>query len=335
MKNLLLKLICLFFLVPAVYAGGKYAGASLELGVGVRAMALGNAATAMHGESELFYHNPASLGLVKTPGFSLMYAPSFGSLKSPLANYNHIGGVVPLPGGGTVALNWTRFAVDEIPLYPELKGSSYADRNRDITLRPDGTSLGTFADVEDVVYFSFSKLVEKKMPLGWLYLDLPIEASFGMNFKMIRQRLYESKASGMGMDLGTLVRFPLGVLFDKRQLGHFSMGLSWLDASQTSVIWDNQTQDKIHRTFMLGFAYEQPFGKWGSLNLFWSQFHKYRRKNLLGAEFAIRNLSLRIGKNQAGLTAGAGVNLWKIKVDYAFVSSDFDNLNRVGCSFSF
>ena len=113
------------------------------------------------------------------------------------------------------------------------------------------------------------------------------------------------------------------------------MGLSWLDASQTSIVWDTQTQDNIRRTFMFGLGYEQQFGKWGALNLFWTRFQKYKRENLFGAEFAIRNLSLRVGKNQAGLTAGAGVNLWKIKVDYAFVSSDLDNLNRVGCSISF
>lgn len=314
---------------------GKYAGASMELGVGVRAMALGNAGAAMSGHAEQFYYNPASLGFLKKPVLSLMYAPSFGSLKSPLANYNFIGGAFPLPGGGTVALNWTRFAVDEIPIYPELKGTSFADRNRNMSLRPDGTALGSFTDTEDVIYFSFSKMINKKIPLGWLFIDLPVEIPFGINLKLLQQKLYQNKASGMGIDLGFMIRFHLGTLLDRRRLGHLTFGLSYTDATQTTIIWDTQHQDRIKRAAMFGMAYEHSLGKWGQAKLFWTKFEKYNTHNLYGAEFAIKYFSLRIGKNQTGLTAGAGLSIWKLLVDYAFVSSDLDNLNRVGCSILF
>jgi hypothetical protein len=261
--------------------------------------------------------------------------PSFGSLKSPLANYNHVGGAFPLPGGGTVALNWTRFAVDDIPIYPELKGASFADRNRDISLRPDGAALGTFADTEDVIYFSFSKMINKDLPLGWLFMDLPVEIPFGINLKLFQQHLYENKASGMGIDLGTMVRFHLGTLLGQRRLGHLTFGLSYADVTQTTIIWDTQHEDRIKRTSMFGISYEHSLGKWGQTKLFWTNYQKYNTHNLYGAEFAIKHFSLRIGKNQTGLTAGAGITIWKLTVDYAFVASDLDNLNRIGCSILF
>lgn len=333
MKKTIAIILFIILQVTPVVAGGRYAGASLELGVGARPLGLAGAAAAMRGNGEVFYYNPASLAFLSRPTVNLMYAPSFGSLRSPLANYNHLGLAWPLPGGGTLALNWTRFTVDDIPIYPDLRGDSFSERYNDLTLRPDGVALGTFRDLEDAFYFSFAKITRKKVSLGWLFIDLPIETAFGMNVKMIRQKLYQSSASGIGIDIGATVRFDLGTLFNQRRFGEFGFGISIIDASQTSIIWDTKHEDRIHRSSLWGASYEQKTGFLNTkLKLFWTHYHKFTNENLFGTEFVIKNLAVRLGKKKAGLTAGMGLRFWKLSVDYAFVVTAFENLNRISCT---
>jgi len=307
----------------------------MELGVGARPLALGGAAAALAGRGETFYYNPASLALLEKTFINVMYAPTFGSFTDPMASYNYLGVAYPLPSGGALALNWTRFAVDDIPLYPELKGESFSERNKNLALRPDGTALGYIEDVEDVFYFSFANSLEAILPLGWWYGDLPLTIPIGLNFKLLRQKLGEAKASAMGVDLGLMLKFNLGTLVNQRELGHLTFGWSVLDATQTPVVWDTKHEDKIQTTSILGLAYEQPL--WFAdavLNFYYSHYHKYREQELAGIEFAVKGMFVRLGKNDAGLTTGAGLSWKAFCVDYAFVSNTFKAVHRISCSIS-
>jgi len=332
-KHSIIQIVIVIILLLApysLYAGGRYAGAALELGIGARSLALGGAAVTMNGTVDHFYYNPASLGFITHPSVSMMYAPTFGSITSPMANYNYVGVALPLRGGGTLALNWTRFSVDDIPIYPDLRGESYSDRFYNTQLRPDGVALGYFRDREDVYYFSFAKLAKAKIPLGWLFIDLPVEIPFGLNLKVIRQKLYQSKANGLGFDFGTMFRFSLGRLLDVKKCGDVTLGFSALDLAQTTIIWDTKTEDRIKRSILFGASYEHHLGfKEASLRFFWMNKRKYDVINLYGAEFAMEGLYVRVGKNRSGITAGAGFHLWRLTVDYAFVTMDFDNSHRI------
>ena len=337
-----MKKICLYVCGIALFAchpsmaGGRYAGASMELGVGSRPLALAGAAVAMSGNAETFYYNPSSLGLLNRPVLNLMYAPTFGSLYSPMAHYHHIGAAFPLSMGGTVAVNWTRFAVDEIPIYPKLSGGSFTDRKNNVTLRPDGTALGYFEDTEDVYYFSFARLIKTVLPMGWLYVDLPVEIPVGINLKFLRQSLYKNKASGLGVDLGAMFRFSLRTLFDDRRLGLLTLGLSLANISNTTMQWDTKQEDRIHQSVAIGAAYEQPLWKGKSTaNLYWTYVNRYAPCHLVALELQVHGLAVRIGKNEMGLTAGAGLRIWHLCTDYAFVINDFDNLHRISCSVFF
>lgn len=315
------------------YADGKYAGASMELGVGARPLALGGAAGAMTGGAELFHYNPSALAYVEKPVISLMYAPTFESFSDPLAHYNYAGIAYPLPGGGTIAFNWTRFSVDDIPIYPDPKGASFAERNSNPELQMDGEALGYFEDVEDVYYISFAKALKKNIPVGWMYDELPIEIPFGMNFKLVRQKLYQSKASGMGIDIGAMIKVNFGTLFDKKYLGDFAVGLSSSDITQTPIIWDTKTEDRIRRSVLLGLHYQQLLGfSNAQIKFYWSRYRKYDRNVFYGAEFLIKGLAVRVGKNAYGITSGAGLYFWKFVVDYAFVTNQLDDVHRISCS---
>ncbi len=329
------SLLFVFLIVPMAFAGGRYAGASMELGIGARPLSLGGSAVSLIGSAESFYYNPSSLAFIKRPVVSLMYAPCFGSITSPLANYHFAGLAFPLPNGGTVAAGWTRFAVDEIPIFPKLRGDSYADRLNDITQRPDGVALGYFQDIEDVFYFSFAKPMDLLLPLGWLYTELPVQIPFGLNLKLLRQRIYNAKASGLGIDAGTMLHFSLGKLFDHRSLGEVTIGLSALDISQTNIIWNTKKQDRVHRSVLWGAAYQQSLGLWNAKwSFYWTRYNKYESTDLFGTEFVVKGLSIRLGKNRTGLSAGTGLHLWRLRLDYAFVSLDLDNAHRLNCAIS-
>ena len=305
----------------------------MELGVGARPLALGGAAAAMQNTGETFYYNPASLGLLKKTHINLMYAPTFGSLSAPLASYNYIGAAYPMPAGGTIAINWTRFAVDDIPLYPELKGKSFAERNSNLGLRPDGSTPGYIQDLEDVFYFSFAKTLESILPLGWWYGDLPLTIPFGLNFKLLRQKLGDASASGLGVDLGLMIKFNFGTLVNQRSLGDISFGLSYLDITKTAIIWNTQHEDRIQPTQLFGINYSQPL--WFSesrIDVFYTYYSKYEKHHLTGIEFAIKGLAIRLGKNHVGMTAGAGFHWRRVFVDYAFVTNRLDDVHRLSCS---
>ena len=314
----------------------RYAGATLELGIGPRPLALGGAAAAMAGGPEMFRYNPAGLGLTRERQIGLMYAPTFGSIADPLATFHYVGVALPLAAGATMALHWTRFSAGEIPIYPKLEGDSFIDRLRDPALRPDGTPAGYFSDVEDGFFLSFARLFRFTLPLGWLYTDLEVEVPAGLNAKVLRQSLHTSSASGVGIDLGIMARFSLAQLLQLRGAGQLSLGLSALDATQTTLVWNNQREEKIAATLLWGAAYSQPLPFHQSLlTFYWSLRRQEERWPLFGLEYQLRGAALRLGYNQAGLTAGAGLQWRRLRVDYAFTTLDYSGAHRIGCAIGF
>lgn len=320
----------------ATAQGLRYVAASLELGVGARPLALGGAAAAMTGGPELFRYNPASLGLCSRREIGLMYAPTFGSITEPMAMFHYAGGIIPLHGGGSIALHWTRFSVDDIPLYPKLVGDSFLDRLQDPALRPDGIPQGYFKDTEDAFYLSFARIFRFAVPLGWLYTDLAMEVPVGLNIKLLHQSLYERSASGLGFDLGAMARFNLGQLLQNRRLGDIGIGLSAIDLTRSTLIWDNQREEKMAMALLWGIAYSQPVAfQQSRIDFFWSLRKREVRNSLYGMEYTLKGIALRLGRNESGLTAGAGVRWRRMRVDYAFTALDFGGVHRIGCGFIF
>jgi len=329
-------LFALLLRVAPAAADGRYAGATLDLGVGARPLALGEAAAAMSGGSEYFRYNPAALGLLKRGEISLMYAPTFGGPGSNMANFHYIAVALPAPAGGVVSIHWTRFSVDDIPLYPKLDGHSYADRLNNPELRPDGTADGSFSDVEDAYYISFARAIHLTLPLGWLYTDLPVEIPLGLNVKILRQSLYTNTATGVGLDLGMMLKFSLATFFDVRSMGDLSFGFSALDLTRTTLLWNNEHSERIRSKFLTGLAYRQPLlFPHLETTLFWTYRYKYNGDNLYGAEVAFRGLALRLGHNPSGFSAGAGYRWRRLRVDYALIALDFENAHRLSCAFQF
>ncbi len=326
----------LLILILPLTGQSRYGGASMQLGLGAQNLALGGATVARVGQHDGFYYNPSAPAGTDRLRLSLMYAPSFGGFGKALANYNYVGVSLPLPQQAVLGVHWTRFSVDDIPLFPSLRGSSYADRLNNAELRPDGTPSGSFTDIEDVFYFNFSRMFSVNLALGWLFTDLPVKVPVGFTIKGLRQRIYDSSASGLGLDIGTMIKFKLGHLLDRRTIGDVAIGLAVRDISDTKIIWNTKHEDQIGRTLSFGVAFEQNVGfRDAAVHLYWTTWKRIERQHLFGLELRMSNGALRFGKNRDGLTAGVGIELWRLMFDYAFVTLDLENSHRISCSFSF
>ena len=94
-------------------------------------------------------------------------------------------------------------------------------------------------------------------------------------------------------------------------------------------------KDNIERNFKYGFAYVQPMYFIESQFTFAFDLNsRYTGTGNLGAEFLYNNLlAVRIGTNGGNFTTGAGVYVWRFRVDYAYQSHDLGNTHRVSLLF--
>ena len=105
----------------------------------------------------------------------------------------------------------------------------------------------------------------------------------------------------------------------------------------TRITWDTDSKhkDNIARNFKIGFSYSQPLPVFkSSLTLAYDLDTRYNGLEHVGLEYLFNNLfAVRIGSNGGYMTTGAGIYLWKLKVEYAFQSHDLGNTHRVGILF--
>ena len=333
MRGKYILLLLLSGLIPCSVSGGKYAGAFLEIGVGARAMGMGGAFVALADDGTAFQWNPSGLALLEKREIGFMYS----TLYQNLADYNYLGFALPLVGGATLSFNWVRLSVDDIPIFPELEGESSRQRIRDPALRPDGKPLGYFGDREEAYFISFAKMNRFNLDLGWLYFTLPLEVPLGVNLKLIRQKLAGIEASGLGLDLGMMIKFGLNEFFDVGSLGDFSLGLKIQDLTRTVITWKTRHRDVIPPSIHWGVAYKQPIYPVQGWVLFALQIDShYGGEKKFGMEFLFHNLiALRLGSNNRRLTAGAGFNFNNLGVDYAFLGHQLGNVHRISCRVRF
>ena len=344
MMNIYLKFVKLKLIMPAVIlfitsawsplTAGDYSASFLEIGVGARALGLGGAFCSLADDGTAFYWNPAGLAFLRRPQISGMYGLQFGSLKDPLGHYHQLGYVHILPGNAVIAINWIRLAVDDIPLYSELAGDSYWDRLHDSSLRPDGVPTGYMADTEDALYFSFAINNKWNMDLGWNFHKVAVEIPIGFNLKLFRQKLGQGEASGIGLDIGTMVRINLADFFQMKKLGIISIGLQIQDLTGSKMSWNTLHQDVIPVNFKTGTTYIHPVKiGGGSISISYNRDTRWGGRNRWGAEYkGFGLLALRLGLDNGKFAGGAGIKFWRLSVDYAFLSHELDSLHRLSCS---
>jgi hypothetical protein len=315
----------------AVAQTTRYTNSFLEIPVGARGLGMGDAFVSLANDATAFHYNPAGTALIDTRILSMMYSSQYGSLAAPLANFFFLGYAQNLQGLN-VSVDWVRLSVDNIPAAPDLTFyDSPAEREY---LVKTGKGLGSFSSADDAVYLNLSKMYKFNFGLGWSLPNLPIDFPVGINFKLIHRMLDGHAASGVGIDGGFMIRVPAWSFFESGKSGRISFGMNIRDITDTRIAWDTQISELVPRSALWGFSYEMPVEILeGEIALAYSRDNQYGDDSFGGEYVYNKLLSLRVGKDSASLTVGAGISLDFMHVDYAFLAQSLGNVNRVSASF--
>ena len=334
--------ICICILVLTQLAlfkpaySGDYAADFLRIGVGARAQSMGGAFAGVADDASAFYWNPAGVSRIKKYSVHFDHAALFNGLSQ----YNAVSANLGFNDKMAVAFSWIRLGVEDIPRYGNLQGSSY-DRLINSEYRSTGIAEGYFADKEDAVMVTFSRTDYFDLYLGRGYstLVIPMELSFGITGKYIRQSLDDALGTGQGLDAGAMLRFVSRNKTAGEANSWLGLGIQLRDLSRTSMIWNTGSKHKdyielggqaglaasvlfknLHTRFIV--SVDKEFG-------FYDEIHA-------GGEMLFFNtIALRAGAYDGELTTGAGLNFFGLKIDYAFISNDLDNTHRISGAFYF
>jgi hypothetical protein len=333
------KLIIPFIIILFTLASAqntRYSAEFLELGVNAKALGMGSANVSLSNDVTGPFWNPAGLAFVPKLQVASLYADLFNSLQKQ----SYIGAAIPLFGGTALSLSWVRLSIEGIDRHeydPALDDYTASERIGDpsiaLTYAPDGT----FGSYDDAYYISFAKHIPVNLDLGWQYWEMPIDMALGLNIKLINLSLDESSGSGVGIDLGYILKLGLDKIFVSPYYGDLSIGVSAQDLFNTRITWDTPSkhEDEIGRNFKMGFSYSQPIPVIKSeLTVAYDVDTRYDGFEHFGLEYLFSNLlAVRIGSNFGYMTTGAGIYIWKFKFDYAYQSHDLGNSHRVSLLF--
>jgi len=310
-KYLLIALIVLGSSIPG--SAQKYAAEFLTVGIGARALGMGGAFVAIANDATASYWNPAGLALLRQREITVMHASRF----SGIIHSNFVNFIYPDQKGSAFGISWFRTGVDDIP-----KSTKLDEFDRPII-------EGYLKNVDQALFLSYSRQAAEKLYLGG-------------NIKMIRQTVGENSSLGFGLDLGLLYRLANCI----------SLGLNLQDLAGTYVFWDTGHRDIKNPTLKWGIAFTKSFSKLkGNLTLAVDQnirFEGETNENTLsvgdfagsdfqfGAEYRLLDIiALRAGLDRKYLTAGTGLKLKMLEIDYAFVSYELGNTHRISAGVRF
>ncbi len=313
----------------------RYAAAFLEVPLGARALGMGTAFTAIADDAWGFFWNPAGTGLLAEEiVLSGMYSSQYGSLTDPLAHFFHTGAVFPL-SRLRIAANWIRLTVPDLRRYPDLT-RVLSPQEREELVRRAGT--GEFIpNADDAIWFTVAQLFVVPVDFGWMRFTVPVEIPVGVNLRLIHERIAEHSASGIGVEVGAMVRLNLkDITFDERW-PRLVLGASVRDVGGTRLLWTTQRPHRIPPSGRWGIALTQPLEMWHlELTAAYDRESRYEGSSHFGIEVLYRrSFALRLGWHDRVLTLGAGVDAGFLIADYAFMTdseAQLGNIHRVGVS---
>lgn len=314
--KLCLGLLTLFAIAEFGDAGvvtvGRFAGEFLELGAGARSLAMGGAAVASPSKATAAYHNPARLSYARHNAAEFMHASYFDNLYT----YDFLGFAKSLRAGTGAGITILYARVTDIPL---------------TTLQDPARSLG---DDNRVLVRKMSSDNELALmaslgtPGRWGW-------KWGGTAKLLYKGVAGKSAYGVGFDLGLA-----------REFASLAIGLAIRDLTGSALVWTTGRTELIPPSVILGGAWS---AKLPSLHAqlrvmadFSSRFESRGQAEAihtgalsidprLGAEYIISDvLALRAGLLGENVTAGAGISVSPVTLDYAFQAhEELGNTHRV------
>lgn len=335
-------------LTPVAQAGDKYAAEFLKIGVGARALGMGEAFVAVADDGTAGYWNPAGLVFVRHREVSALHAEQFGAL----VNYDFASYVHPLEPGNTrtpvLAISLIRSAIDNIP---QLDGSNQGGTLVDVGAdgqagtHDAGEGDGILGPGEYVLIDESRIQWRSDSDLGFLLsYARPLSAKFavGVNAKLIRQQVLDYSSFGIGSDIGVLYT-------PSPSLG---VGLRIADATTTQISWDTGRRESVTPSVRLGAMWMHAVPQLDGVltaaadaNMTFEGTTGNTQATIagaatdfyLGAEYWYkRALAVRLGNAAGQMSAGAGVRWNRVGLDYAFVGhQDLDTTHRVSAELQF
>lgn len=180
MRRIILTITVSYMLIAPTFIFGQ-AGQSgltfLQLGVGGRSLAMGEAYSAIASDPSATYYNPAALSTSDDPQILLMHKEWIQDAK-------------------------TEFIGVSTPLGPFAIGVSINSTNvDDIELRSiPGPAIGTFSSHDAAIGFSAAYNIDQSL-------------SIGATAKYLYEKIYVDETTGAGFDIGALYKTPWSVQF--------------------------------------------------------------------------------------------------------------------------
>lgn len=287
------------------------AGAYLKLGVGARALGLGGAFTAVADDATAIFWNPAGLAGLEKAEATGMHA----SLTID-RSYDFVGYTQPINKKSAWGFAYTRFAIDGIPetkVRPGTTDPQLSDDNYDANGDWTGVGLGAgdvkvfsyFDDVEDNFTFSYSRKMFKAVQVG-------------ANVRLLQQKLYDTTATGLGLDLSALYRHSEKLAF----------GVSVRDLFEHLDYGDGMRNERVPVTATAGLSYTGPKKIKFALDL--AKVENLDLGYKVGAEkWFAQKYAVRLGSNDGDFAAGASVKVSDWQFDYAYQTQELGDIQRM------
>ena len=278
--------LLLLILVFSNYAVAQQGTAGLQsnfnLGVGARALALGNAYVSMPFDASAIYWNPAGLDHIQYAQASIFYTNLLVG-----TNYYFLGYVHPTLSIGTFGAGVMGYSVGDIERVDE-----------------NNIKIGVGSMSEQLFLLSYGR-------------KLPWNLSAGVNLKIQHQNFWGFVATGVGADLGLLYRPN----FTSPFLSGLTVGVSIQNIIGPRLKAKTET-DIMSVDFRLGIAKPFLMSEWGpqlTIVMDIEQGENVPLKFHAGTEYIFQNKAmLRIGLNNNQLSFGAGASFDRFRLDYSY-----------------
>ena len=306
----------------------KYAGEFLSLGAGARSLGMGGTHAALANDVTAVYWNPAGLAQLNYPEITLMHAEQFAGI----VQYNF--GAFALPHGkdASLGIGLIRLAVDDIPFTRLPRedldlGEPYVDDNGVTRINRPFVDR-EFSNAEHALFLSYARSKSTYF-------------SYGGSVKIVHKGFDDTSAWGIGFDLGAQFRLKNGLRF----------GANLQDATTTILAWNTGRKELIVPTLKIGVALPLSVDLLnGTLLPAVDADIRFEGREQAaqisggpasldmhaGFEYLYKDaLALRAGTDTGNFSAGAGIRLPKLEVDYAFMRhSELKNTHRVSLKLS-
>jgi len=292
-KYILILWILLFPILLIAGENGGYAGSFLRMGLGARAISMGNTGVAHPTNAYSSFYNPALFGSIEDMTVGLSY--SFLSLDR---RFEYVSFSMKVPPGAGFSIGWIKSGVEDLYSYNSI-----------------GEVTGDINQTANAIYFSFGRQFSEKLSVG---------VSLKILFEFINDGTddFDYSSNGVGFDIGLVYKIN-----EDLSVGGLVKDLGSKFKASTDKIFQlgGTTIDKYPVTGKIGAYYSTPL-QWlrAAYDFEWSD--KGLKKHHIGLESLHgKNLALRIGLNGKNLVFGGGLDFKIFKttsyLDYAFVPS--------------